>query len=352
MLKKILLLFPFFACLFFYICGSENVFAETLQEKLAKIRSWNVQVVDNQDITIELKLEDRNKQDIYLPIKVIWKNEEWLWYGLKYFWLKSSLESLFKSIPQNESRWHLEITNSWVWENWISKDIKVDLDYNKFNGTQREKRLLYYLQFDYNNSTRQYDFGKYYTQNDLEDQQKKDAEITSISIKGEAKGDYPIMWVDVGLYTSEWQRIESTQTDISWKYELKILDYQSKIEFWKTYYLIWQKAWNLENQVIWILTEWKEYKFRNNREILSTFAGNINLTVKLNQKDIVKSEDFPYILLIFLIVLYIWWIYIVFVKVIKKVFVHSLNWKSQTLSYEKREKKIKWIKTKLNISHE
>lgn len=347
MLKKILFYFVLLVCFFLYIF--KIVFAETLQQKLERIKAGSLQTVDNQDITLELKLEDINRKDVYIPIKVIWRNEDWFWYGLKYFWMKSSLESLSKTIPQNETHWYLEITNwNTNWEWWIARDFKIDLDYNKFNWTLREKRLLYYIQFKFNSDIKKYEFVKYYTQNELENEQKIENEITDLSIKWEIKNNYfPLMSVDIWLYDSEGQKIVSTLSDINWKYELKIFNYKDKIQLWKTYYLIWQKSWNIKDWTIWILSEGRQYKFKNNREILATFNWVINITAKINDKDIVRSENFPWEFLIILIGLYIWFIYYLFVKIVKKIFLHSLNWKTQTLVYEQREKKINDIKSKL-----
>lgn len=346
MLKRILLYLTFLTCFFFVT--SWYTYAETLQEKLLRLKMWSSEEVkDNQDVTIELKLEDVNKKDIYLPLKVVWKNEKWEWYWLKYFWLKSSLEAMSKTMPQNESHWKLYFSNAW--EEVIESDFQIDLDYNKFNWTLREKRLLYYVQFEYNSDSKQYKFKRVYTQNDLEQEQKQDAEVRDISIKWEVRWEYPIMWVDVWLYDTEWRKIESTQSDMNWKYEIKIFDFQQKIQFWKTYYLIWQKQWNLENNIIWILSQWKEYKFKNTRDIISTFSWIINIDVKINEKDIVKSENFPFIFLVVLISLYIFIIYYIFKSTIQTVYVHPYSKKvtSWVVKLERKEK-LERIKNNLN----
>lgn len=328
MIKKIILFFIF---TFSFIFNLNSIFAID--------NNWIV------NITLEFKLEDENKKTIDLPLQAVWKNSLGSkTYSIQNFW-KNWFISMSARIPKNEIKWTLTITNS-KGEKKINEIIKIPLDYNIQWISSWSKRILYYLQFKQNWSY--YEFKKYYSQFD-EEKEVKEELPNEILIKWKFDSYYFLKGVEIWLYNNEGTKIYKDFVDDQGRFEIKLNNYETKIELWKDYYLIWWKDWTPDWKEYWFLYEWMKYNFSSYRKLFDEFKDNeLSLKINLNKKDEPVKEDFPFLFTFILSIIYLLFIYKLQDKIIRKSFVHPLK-RSHKLVKANRKDKIINIKETLWI---
>lgn len=326
-----------------------TVYAETLQEKILRLQSEKKTTTqvnigsDKQDINLEIKLEDEKTHDLYLPVKVVWKNEKGETKAIKLFWNSSSLESLNIKVDKTESYWTVEITNA-----KLKEPIQIKLDYNKFSGTSSSKRILYYIQLIYDGKTQTYSKWDVYTQNDsIKEVTEQDLSVIKVTWKVTVAGTY-IPEITVWLYTEQWEKIISTLTDIDWNFKFSISDVTNKLQLNIPYYLLYDKQGDIWSKVVGIVGGGVKYEFRNYRELSWVLWQQINLTTSANEKDIVKTQDFPWLFVLVLVLMYFWTMYFLLIRVIRSIYLHVLysQPKSSYLDIN-RQNKLKRIKQNL-----
>lgn len=336
MIKKIIIWFIF---LFMFFSNYNFSHWESLADKYKK----NKGVVN---IRLELKLEDENKKNLPISLRVVWKNEiRNKTYNIRYFNEKNKwFISMEKKLNINETNWYLYLYDQKKdWQDKILKaPIKIPLDYN-FEGSTSTKIQLYYIQLK--RSLDWYELNKIYTKYDLE-QEEKEEEEKEVEIKWKVDTFYFKRWIKIWFYNDKWEELYSDFTNVDWEFFISLEDYKEKIKPNKDYYMIWWKDWSLELDEYWFLWEWKKYRFQSYKDLINLFENDIKIKPNLNDKDKAVKEDFPYLFLLFFLIIY--WIitYYLFIKIIKKVFVKSLN-RKQEIIFSKRKEKILKIKENL-----
>lgn len=340
MFNKIIL---FLALVFSSIFVTENTYALSAKEKLELLRKGEISQ-ELKEVTVEIKLEDEDKEDLNLGVKWIWKSDAWKTYRLKYFSSQWSLQSFTRRIEMNENYGTFQLMNK-SWKKVLTKGIEVDLDYNKFNWTKTEKRLLYYIQLKYNHNTESYDLVKIYTELEAKDQEKLKEEKKKAIFKWriiDLANNRSIFKANVWLYTKEGILIKESVTSTYGEFEIILPDLEI-FSLKEEYYLWWYKKWNLDEEIVWIRSGGERLYFNKYSEISDYFWEEKTIKVETNDKDVVKKEDFPYILLVTLLVVYFSFCYYIFITIIKKVLVRPDS-KVTIVKSQRREQKIKKIR--------
>jgi len=336
MVKQI---FKIIILIFLLFSFTITTFAESLADKYKK-NKWVV------TIRLELKLEDENRKELLLPIQAVWKNKlRNKTYQIKYFSQDNHwFITMEKRIPKDELTWFIYLYDQRKEksEKVLNKIIKIPIEYN-FEGSSSTKTQLYFLQMkEWKNW---FDLNKIYTKYDLEKEEKID-EIKPVYLKWNIDSHFFKKWINVWLYDSEGNLLYSDFSDSDWLYEMDLEWYKDKIKIDKDYFLIWGKDWSIELKEYWFLWEWLKYNFSSYKELRKTFSLPIKLHVNLNNKDKAVKEDFPYLFLAWFILIYISFLYFLFSKIIKKIFVKALN-RKQKVVFSSRKQKILNIKNKL-----
>lgn len=322
-----------------------------IREERESLKTTNLQEKAVKDIILELKLEDLNENDPNnLRVKAIWKDEKGKTISIKYFSTDWYLLTFSKKIPRESLYWTVEllpVSSTSVNDYVLDKPYTIELNYNKFDGTTTERRQLIYVQVKDIEDQNKYEIVWSYTQED------KDKLVTE-------KADTPLYYkwrvslneweMPIWIYNNEGVKLYETKTDYDWSFSI-LID-KSKIEYNKDYNVIWWKDGDLSKWISWILWEGKKYNFKNLRDLLDQFGGETNLQIKRNEKDIVKEEPFPYVYAIILVLLYLWIIYVFWIKLIKKLQRHPLKNKKHIFFYKGRKEKIMELREKFNLDNQ
>ena len=170
-----------------------------------------------------------------------------------------------------------------------------------------------------------------------------------ILIKWKFDSYYFLKGVEIWLYNNEGTKIYKDFVDDQGRFEIKLNNYETKIELWKDYYLIWWKDWTPDWKEYWFLYEWMKYNFSSYRKLFDEFKDNeLSLKINLNKKDEPVKEDFPFLFTFILSIIYLLFIYKLQDKIIRKSFVHPLK-RSHKLVKANRKDKIINIKETLWI---
>lgn len=289
-------------------------------ERIKQLRANKWQSSDNHNIRVEIALETPTWKPNPLPLTVDWTNENGQVILKKSFGTRSALDSLEARRPLTESKWKITIS----WKDLVESRT-VDLDYNQFLWTAWAKNLLYYVQLDYIPESKKYQIIDIFTQNE-QNEKIQEADLQKFILKWTltVNGWY-LRNIPIWLYDEDGKEIISTRTNEDNKFQLTLSWVDKLIKLNKPYYLIYQKVGDQSSQdnlgIIW----WgQEYIFRNYRELSSIWSQELSLRTTINNKDIVQTEDFPFIYLLIVIASISWIFYFTLVRLAMMIQTHPI----------------------------